>query len=600
MGLTLRRQPRHRVVAALVAALSLVGGLLVTALTAGSAGAAGCGTANIAQGKTATASSLENATFPASNAVDGNTGTRWSSAFADPQWLEVDLGSSQAICQVTLDWEAAYATAFQIQVSADGSTWTSIYSSTAGTGGTQTLSVSGTGRYIRMNGTARATPYGYSLWEFQVFSSSASAACGTTNIAQGKTATASSLENATFPASNAVDGNTGTRWSSTFADPQWLEVDLGSSQAICQVTLDWEAAYATGFQIQVSPDGSTWTTIYSTTTGTGGVQALSVSGTGRYVRMYGTARATPYGYSLWEFQVYGTSSSTGGGGGSGGSGAPPASFWGNTSAIPAAHNVVEVAVVNQTNGQYPDSQVYWSFNGQTESIAQQPYIDMPANSAGRMYFYLGTPNGPYFDFIEFTVGTSSINVDTTRVDRFGLKLALLLHGHDGSNQEVGDSYATFTESRAATFQRFENFVPAEFKELATDDAPYGIPSPGNDPAFQAGGAHANYFTSYAAAEGDTADSTAQIFGCGGTLSANPVLCAGLNRHVAQLPAAQQSNPANFYQAAPANYYAEFWHQNAINGLAYGFPYDDDAGQSSDISVASPQYMVVAVGWYPVS
>jgi hypothetical protein len=596
MGLTLRRQPRHRVVAALVAALSLVGGLLVTALTAGSAGAAGCGTANIAQGKTATASSLENATFPASNAVDGNTGTRWSSAFADPQWLEVDLGSSQAICQVTLDWEAAYATAFQIQVSADGSTWTSIYSSTAGTGGTQTLSVSGTGRYIRMNGTARATPYGYSLWEFQVFSSSASAACGTTNIAQGKTATASSLENATFPASNAVDGNTGTRWSSAFADPQWLEVDLGSSQAICQVTLDWEAAYATGFQIQVSPDGSTWTTIYSTTTGTGGVQALSVSGTGRYVRMYGTARATPYGYSLWEFQVYGTSSSTGGGGGSGGSGAPPASFWGNTSAIPAAHNVVEVAVVNQTNGQYPDSQVYWSFNGQTESIAQQPYIDMPANSAGRMYFYLGTPNGPYFDFIEFTVGTSSINVDTTRVDRFGLKLALLLHGHDGSNQEVGDSYATFTESRAATFQRFENFVPAEFKELATDDAPYGIPSPGNDPAFQAGGAHANYFTSYAAAEGDTADSTAQIFGCGGTLSANPVLCAGLNRHVAQLPAAQQSNPANFYQAAPANYYAEFWHQNAINGLAYGFPYDDDAGQSSDISVASPQYMVVAVGW----
>ena len=102
--------------------------------------------------------------------------------------------------------------------------------------------------------------------------------------------------------------------------------------------------------------------------------------------------------------------------------------------------------------------------------------------------------------------------------------------------------------------------------------------------------------SYAAAEGDTADSTAQIFGCGGTLAANPVLCAGLNRHVAQLPAAQQSDPANFYQAAPANYYARFWHQNAINGLAYGFPYDDDAGQSSDISVASPQYMVVAVGW----
>jgi len=429
-------------------------------------------------------------------------------------------------------------------------------------------------------------------------STAAAASCGTTNVALGKTATASSTENAGFPASNAVDGNTGTRWSSAFSDPQWLEVDLGSSQSICQVTLQWETAYGKAFQIQVSSDGSTWTTIYSTTAGTGGIQSLNVSGTGRYIRMYGTARATPYGYSLWEFQVYtGTSASPSPSPtGSGGSGAPPASFWGNTGAIPTARNVLEVSVVNQTNGQYPDSQVYWSFNGQTESIAQQPYIDMPANSAGRMYFYLGAPNGPYYDFIEFTVGASSINVDTTRVDRFGLKLALLLHGHDGSNQEVGENYATFTESRTATFQRFENSVPAEFKELATDDAPYGIPSPGNDPAFQPGGAHANYFASYAAAEGDTADSTAQIFGCGGTLASNPMLCAGLNRHVAQLPAAQQSDPATFYQAAPANYYAQFWHQNAINGLAYGFPYDDDTGQSSDISVASPQYMVVAVGW----
>ncbi len=98
--------------------------------------------------------------------------------------------------------------------------------------------------------------------------------------------------------------NTGTRWSSAFPGPQWLEVDLGSSQAICQVTLNWEAAYATAFQIQVSPDGSAWTTIYSTTTGTGGTQTLSVPGTGRYVRMHGTARATQYGYLLWEFGVF--------------------------------------------------------------------------------------------------------------------------------------------------------------------------------------------------------------------------------------------------------------------------------------------------------
>jgi hypothetical protein len=127
--------------------------------------------------------------------------------------------------------------------------------------------------------------------------------CGTTNLALNKTATASSTENAGTPAADAVDGNTGTRWSSAFSDPQWLEVDLGSSQAICQVTLQWEAAYATAFQIQTSADGTNWTTIYSTTTGTGGTQTLAVSGTGRYIRMYGTTRATQYGYSLWEFQV---------------------------------------------------------------------------------------------------------------------------------------------------------------------------------------------------------------------------------------------------------------------------------------------------------
>ncbi|HLK43799.1 MAG TPA: beta-1,3-glucanase family protein [Thermoleophilia bacterium] len=432
-------------------------------------------------------------------------------------------------------------------------------------------------------------------------------ACNTsTNLALNQPATASSLESAAYPAAAAVDGSLTTRWSSQFSDPQWLQVDLGSTQSICQVVIQWETASGKAYQIQVSNDAANWTTIYSTTTGPGGTETLNITGSGRYIRMYGTQRNTQYGYSIWEFQVFTTASSTSSASaspspspsstGGSGNGAPPASFWGDTSSIPAATHVLEVKVINQTNGQYPDSQVYWSFNGQTASIAQQPYIDMPANSAGRMYFYLGTPNGQYYDFIEFTVGASSINVDTTRVDRFGLKLALLLHGHDGSDQEVGENYATFQESRSATFQRFQNSVPTEFKELATDQAPYGIPSPGNDPAFQAGGAYANYFQSYAAANGDTSDSTAQIFGCGGTLANNPSLCAGLNRHVAQLPSAQQSIPANFYQAAPANYYAQFWHQNAINNLQYGFPYDDDAGQSSDISVNNPQYMVVAVGW----
>jgi len=268
-------------------------------------GAGSSGGTNIALNKPATASSLENATLPASNAVDGNTGTRWSSAFSDPQWIQIDLGQTYSINHVTLNWEAAYGKAYQIQVSNDASSWTTIYSTTTGNGAIDDLTgLSGTGRYIRMYGTQRATAYGYSLFEFQVYGTPTSG--GSTLLSQGHPATASSLENATFPASNAVDGNTGTRWSSGFSDPQWIYVDLGATHAISKVVLNWEAAYGKAYQIQTSNDATNWTTIYSTTSSTGGVQTLNVSGSGRYVRMYGTQRATQYGYSLWEFQVYGT------------------------------------------------------------------------------------------------------------------------------------------------------------------------------------------------------------------------------------------------------------------------------------------------------
>ena len=538
----------------------------------------------ISQGKPATSSSAENAGTPASAAVDGNTGTRWSSAFSDPQWLQVDLGSRANVTQVSLAWEAAYATAFQIQVSDNASTWTTVYSTAAGTGGTQTLSVAGAGRYVRMYGTARATAYGYSVFEFGVTGEFVTAACAN-NVALNKPAAASSTENAGTPASAAVDGSTGTRWSSAFSDPQWLRVDLGATTTICQVVLTWEAAYASAFQIQVSNDATTWTTIYSTTAGTGGTQTLAVTGSGRYVRMNGTARATAYGYSLFEFGIYAA----------GGTTTPPDQFWGDTSTIPAAQNVLTVKILNRTNGRYPDSQVYWNFNGQTHSIAEQPYLDMPANSAGRMYFYLGTPNSQYFDFIEFTVGPSVFNGNTTRVDAFGLKLAMRLHAHDGYDVEVGEDRTTFAEDRATTFQKFIDEVPAQFDILAQSAGQTRIIAPGSDPTFRTGGVNANYFTSYANSVGVNAP-TSDIFGCAGTLSGSPDMCAALNRHTAQLPQAQWQDPTKYYLAAPANYYAKFWHDHAISKLAYGFPYDDVAGQSSFVSHGNPQWLVVAVGW----
>jgi hypothetical protein len=412
-----------------------------------------------------------------------------------------------------------------------------------------------------------------------------------TLLSQGKTTTASSVEAVGTPASAAVDGSTTTRWSSAFSDPQWLQVDLGATATISQVVLNWEAAYGTAFQIQTSTNGTSWTSIYSTTTGTGGVQTLNVTGSGRYVRMYGTARATPYGYSLWEFQVYGTSGSTP-------TPTPTATgdaFWGDTSTIPAAKNAVEVAILNRTNGAYPDSQVYWSFNGQTHSIAEQPYLDMPANSSGRMYFYVGSPTSQYYDFIEFTVGGGVFNGNTTRVDAWGLPLAMRLHASDGYDVQVGDIQSLFTKSRTQVFQDFINAVPQQFQVLAQTQAPYRIIAPGSDASFKPGGVNANYFTAYAQSVGVN-ETTQYIFGCAGTMASNPDMCAALNRHVATLPSSSQSDPSQYYKSGPANYYAKFWHDNGINNLAYGFPYDDVAGQSSFVSHGSPQWLAVAVGF----
>ncbi|MDI5961300.1 glycoside hydrolase family 64 protein [Streptantibioticus silvisoli] len=270
-------------------------------------------------------------------------------------------------------------------------------------------------------------------------------------------------------------------------------------------------------------------------------------------------------------------------------------FWGDTSTIPAAKNAVEVKILNRTNGAYPDSQVYWSFNGQTHSIADQPYLDMPANSSGRMYFYVGSPTSQYYDFIEFTVSNGVFNGNTTRVDAWGLPLAMRLHAKDGYDVQVGDTQTLFDEARNQVFSDFTGAVPQAFKTLAQSQSPYRIIAPGSSPNFQPGGANASYFTAYAKSAG-ISETTQNIFSCAGSLATNPTVCSALNRHVATLSAAQQADPSNYYKAGPANYYAQFWHDNGINGLAYGFPYDDADGQSTYVSHANPQWLEVAVGF----
>ncbi|THF70236.1 DUF1996 domain-containing protein [Deinococcus sp. Arct2-2] len=135
------------------------------------------GSVNLAQGRVAAASSLQSLEFKARNAFDGTDTTRWSSlANTDPQWIQVNLGRVQTVCGLTVQWEGAYAKAFRIEVSNDAVTWTQIYSTATGTGGTQTIkpTVTASGQYLRLTGTVRGSPYGYSLLDMKVFGPSGS------------------------------------------------------------------------------------------------------------------------------------------------------------------------------------------------------------------------------------------------------------------------------------------------------------------------------------------------------------------------------------------------------------------------------------------
>ena len=127
------------------------------------------------------------------------------------------------------------------------------------------------------------------------------------SLAQGKPVTTSSEQDAGLAGSKAVDGLVVTRWASDWSDDQWLYVDLEADYSVDRVVLRWETAFGSQYEIQVSSDAQSWTTVHVERQGNGGVDDLSFEATRcRYVRMLGVTRGSSYGYSLWELEVHGT------------------------------------------------------------------------------------------------------------------------------------------------------------------------------------------------------------------------------------------------------------------------------------------------------
>lgn len=169
------------------------------------------------------------------------------------------------------------------------------------------------GRPARPLRTAVALGALASIGAVAVSTASPASAADATPLSQDHTVGASSTEAGYTAARFAVDGDASSRWASEASDDQWLRVDLGATASIESIELDWEAAYAKAYEIQVSDDGNSWSTAAEVTNGNGGNDTLEVDANGRYVQVVMSERGTNYGYSLFEFKVFGTGGSATGG-----------------------------------------------------------------------------------------------------------------------------------------------------------------------------------------------------------------------------------------------------------------------------------------------
>jgi len=129
------------------------------------------------------------------------------------------------------------------------------------------------------------------------------------NIAIGKTYSSSSGN-----AVEAFDGNQNSRWESASSDSQWILVDLGSNFSISNMIISWEAANAKAYKIEYSLDEQNWTPIVEKSNMPTDMRVDRMYGMefeARYIRLTGLERNTEYGYSIWEFEIYGQNAAIG-------------------------------------------------------------------------------------------------------------------------------------------------------------------------------------------------------------------------------------------------------------------------------------------------
>jgi hypothetical protein len=201
------------------------------------------------------------------------------------------------------------------------------------------------------------------------------------NLALNKPAFASSTTMG--EAGSVTDSNSGSRWASNSNDAEWIYIDLGKTQEVNGVKLNWEEAYGKAFKIQVSDDAKSWRDVYESGDGHVGIQQITFDEVkGRYVRMYGQQRGSGWGYSLWDFEVYG--------------GAP------KSSGLTDVH-FIKLKLINK-NGKLVSDNFYWRGNKRTDftAINQLAKINLKVSSTTKRI------DGKYYVDAKITNPSSSM------------------------------------------------------------------------------------------------------------------------------------------------------------------------------------------------
>ncbi|HEY8240997.1 MAG TPA: discoidin domain-containing protein, partial [Kiritimatiellia bacterium] len=281
---------------------------------------------------TAASSGDQEPIFPAQHAVDGKTETRWSSPAEDPQWLIVNMGGTGTLCGLTVLWETAFSSEYEIYTSLDGDQWKQVYRTSKGDGHTDVITFTPTlARYFKILGTKRGTGWGHSIWEID--------ARGPADVIQATAPTSPGSET-----SFLFDGDLNTEWKSSDKGPTHIDVDLRKSTAFGGLRIDWGANHATELDVEVSEDNATWRRVAELKRGTGNFDLLlHARADARYVRLNVKATANNAPAEIKELSLKGPDE------------------------MPTPNTLYEIATEKSRPGLYPEQfrkrQVYWTIMG---------------------------------------------------------------------------------------------------------------------------------------------------------------------------------------------------------------------------------------------